>query len=179
MVAFSTRQTDEGCVTLIGMAGAGKTTVGKALAEHLQWAHMDTDHLLESFFGRPLQDIFDALGRESFIRTEEEIVTQIFAKRAVISTGGSVIYGAEAIARLNTLGPLVHLDPGVETTCARVGGAQGRGLAIADGQTVQDLYNERKPLYEQIADLTLDTASLSPEDCARHIADWLAHQDKS
>ncbi|MBU1003743.1 MAG: shikimate kinase [Proteobacteria bacterium] len=177
MVEFSTRQTDEGCVTLIGMAGAGKTTVGKALAKHLGWAHMDTDQLIESFFGRPLQDVFDALGREAFLRAEEEIVTQVGAKRAVISTGGSVIYGPLAVARLKSLGPLVHLDPGVQATCDRVGSAQGRGLAIADGQTVQDLYNERKPLYEQAADLMVDTLSESPEACARRIAHWLANRD--
>lgn len=179
MVDFSTRQTDEGCVTLIGMAGAGKTTVGKALAKQLGWAHMDTDQLVEAFFGRPLQDVFDALGRDGFIRAEEEIVAQVGAKRVVISTGGSVIYGPLAMERLKSLGPLVHLDPGVQATCARVGGAHGRGLAIADGQTVRDLYNERKPLYEQAAALTVDTASESPEDCAKRIVLWLANRDHS
>jgi len=174
MVDFSTRQTDEGCVTLIGMAGAGKSTVGQALAQLLGWAHMDTDHLVEATYGRPLQDVFDALGREGFVLAEEEIVSKVGVKRTVISTGGSVIYGARAMARLAELGPLVYLDPGAEETCRRVGGAQGRGLAIAPGQTVEDLYNERKPLYERAAQLRVDTAGHSPEECARLIAEWLA-----
>lgn len=179
MVDFITRQTDEGCVTLIGMAGAGKSTVGRALAERLGWAHMDTDHLVEAAFGRPLQDIFDSLGREDFILAEEDIVARIGVKRTVISTGGSVIYGARAVATLSELGPLVYLDPGAEATCERVGGAQGRGLAIAPGQTVEDLYKERKPLYERAARFTVDTAAQSPEDCAALITGWLEQRDAS
>ena len=170
------QKTNHPCVTLIGMAGAGKTTVGKALALRLEWAHVDTDHLIEAFFGRALQDVFDSLGREKFLKVEEEIVSQLGIKRAVVSTGGSVVYGPLALARLKELGPVVHLEPGLEAARTRVGDAQGRGLAIGDGQSFEDLYNERKPLYHAAADLTVPSQGSSAEVCAEAIERWIKEQ---
>lgn len=179
MSDFTIQQTDIPCVTLIGMAGAGKTTVGLALADHLGWAHADTDHIIEAHYGRPLQDIFDAYGREDFLRAEEDLVAGLGLKRCVISTGGSVVYGARAVARLQAMGRIVHLRVPLEMVKARVADAKGRGLAIAAGQTLDDLYAERLPLYEAAADLTLDCADKTPGACAEAIADWLAAEGLS
>ncbi|WP_035252794.1 homoserine kinase [Desulfocurvus vexinensis] len=177
MADLTTQSTDLPCVTLIGMAGAGKSTVGRALALRLGWAHLDTDHVIEADLGRPLQDVFDGLGREAFIRTEERIVSGLRLKRCVISTGGSVVYGPAAVARLRALGPVVHLHAALDVVARRVGAGQGRGLAIAPGQTIADLYNERRALYEAAADLTVDSGALAPDDCAGAIADWLARRE--
>lgn len=176
MTKLSSRKTDSPCVTLIGMAGAGKTTIGRLLSARLGWAHVDTDHLIEAYFGRPLQGIFDDLGRERFIKAEEEVVSRVALKRTVISTGGSVVYGPEAVEQLKLLGPVVHLEPGLKAARTRVGDASGRGLAIADGQSFSDLYNERKPLYEAAANLTVTSSGSSPEECAEEIVAWLAEQ---
>lgn len=176
MTHFISQQTDSPCVTLIGMAGAGKTTVGAALARLLGWAHVDTDHLVEAFFGRALQDVFDGLGRERFLAAEEEIVAGLKMQRAVISTGGSVVYGPAAVARLKELGPVVHLEPGMKEARRRVGDGLGRGLAIAAGQSFEDLYRERLPLYEAAADLRLSSSDSSAATCAEAIADWLGER---
>ncbi len=176
MADLKTQSTDRPCVTLIGMAGAGKSTVGRVLAGLLGWAHADTDHLIEAHFGRPLQDVFDGLGREGFVRAEERLIAGLNLKRCVISTGGSVIYGALAVSRLRELGPVVHLRADVECVARRVADAKGRGLAIAPGQTIADLYAERLPLYEAAAELTIDTGANDPESCAAQIADWLGQR---
>ena len=160
-------------ITLVGMAGAGKTTVGQALALELDWVHLDTDRLMEAHWGRPLQDVYDGMGRQAFIRAEEDLVAGLDLRRTVISTGGSVIYGPRAVSRLRALGPVVFLRPDVRTVTRRVADAKGRGLAIAEGQTVAGLYAERIPLYEAAADLTLDSGRLSPRECALHVRSWL------
>lgn len=168
---------DESCLILIGMAGAGKTTLGRELAARLGWAQVDTDHIIEAWWGRPLQDISDALGKEEFIRAEEEIVSSLALKRCVVSTGGSVIYGPKAVAHLKVLGPVVFLCPGLEKIMERVASNPHRGLAIAPGQTVEDLYNERRPLYEAAADFSVDTGSRSAAECALDILEWLQWQE--
>jgi shikimate kinase len=169
---------DESCLTLIGMAGAGKTTLGRELAARLGWAQVDTDHVIEAWWGRPLQDISDALGKQEFIRAEEEIVSMLTLKRCVISTGGSVVYGPKAVAHLRELGPVVFLCPGLEKIVARVASNPQRGLAIAPGQTVEDLYNERRPLYEAAADFSVDTGARSAARCAQDILEWLQWREK-
>ncbi|WP_461208857.1 homoserine kinase [Desulfocurvus sp. DL9XJH121] len=176
MSTIVSQRTNCPCVTLVGMAGAGKSTVGAALAERLGWAHVDTDLLIEAFFGQELQAVFDALGRERFLEAEEEVVAGLNLKRAVVSTGGSVIYGPRAVARLKELGPVIHLEPGLEEARKRVGDARGRGLAIADGQSFDDLYRERRPLYEAAADLTLPSSGSSAPACAEAAAKWLGEQ---
>lgn len=170
------RQTEKPCITLIGMAGAGKSTVGRELAKLLKWAHVDTDDLIEAHYGKPLQEISDSLGRDQFVEVEEAIVAALMANRCIVSTGGSVIYGPRAVAHLQELGPVIYLEPGFEAIDQRVGHAVGRGLAIAEGQTLLDLYNERKPLYEAAAAFTVDTHNLSPQQAASAIADWLTAQ---
>lgn len=145
------------CITLIGMAGAGKSTLGQALAERLGWEQLDTDRLMEAYYGLPLQGIMDAFGLEQFLRIESHLVSELGLKRTVISTGGSVIYSTPAVDRLRELGPLVFLDIDEATFLKRVGDAEDRGLAITPGTTLSDLYNERQPLYRNAADIVVRT----------------------
>ena len=98
------------CIILIGMAGAGKSTVGSALARELGWAFLDSDHLIEALYGARLQDLTDALGKEAFLDTECGVIRAIKANRTVIGTGGSVVYREEAMRHLVALGSIVHLD---------------------------------------------------------------------
>ena len=124
----------QGAISLIGMAGAGKSTLGRMLAEKLGWAHVDTDRLIESYYGLPLQDVLDGLGLEEFLKVENSLVAMLNVRRAVISTGGSVVYGREAMERLHLLGPVVHLDISLQSFLKRVGDGSNRGLAIAPGR---------------------------------------------
>lgn len=170
---YSNALPDSECLSLIGMAGAGKSTVGLLLAQTLGWAHLDTDRLIEAYYGASLQRVFDGLGLQGFREAEEKVVASLGAKRCVISTGGSVIYGPSAVAKLKSLGPVVHLHAGLPSILARVADGAERGLAIAPGQTLEALYNERAPLYAAAADLTVETDAHNPEECARIILEWI------
>lgn len=168
-------------VSLIGMAGAGKSTLAPLLAAILGWEHIDTDSVVEAYYGRSLQDIVDRLGVPEFRKAEEYILSSLGVVRTVVSTGGSVIYGPGAMERLKGLGPVVYLRIGLETCLRRVGGGEGRGLARMPGQTLEDLYAERMPLYEKYADFSVDTDRCSPQECAELICNWLKskEEDKS
>lgn len=163
----------QGCVSLIGMAGAGKSTLGRMLAEKLGWAHLDTDRLIESFYGLPLQEIVDGLGLAKFLEAENTLVAMLSLRRAVISTGGSVVYGREALARLHLLGPVVHLDISMQSFLKRVGDGGNRGLAIAPGRSLEDLFLERQPLYRATADFTLSTDSSDHNASLERLHAWL------
>ncbi len=102
-------ETPRRCLSLIGMAGAGKSTLGALLARRLDWAHLDTDRLLESYYGLPLQQLLDSVGLETFLQLEEHQVGSLGAQRVVISTGGSVVYSRRAVDRLRMRGPVVFL----------------------------------------------------------------------
>lgn len=167
-MAFTPVERDEvllPCITLVGMAAAGKSTLGELLAKRLDWGQLDTDRYLESYYAQPLQSILDTFGLKEFLRIEEHLVSELNLARTIISTGGSVIYGPAAVARLKKLGPIVLLDIDEETFVDRVGNGENRGLAIAPGKTMRDLYNERQPLYRAAADITVNTAESSPEEC--------------
>ena len=162
------------CVTLIGMAGAGKSTVGRLVAAGLGFAHLDTDDLICAAYARPLQETYEYLGRERFLAAEEELVAGLDVTRSVISTGGSVVYGPRAMARLKGLGPVVHLHADLDSVASRVAQNPHRGLCIAPGQTLAELCAEREPLYRAAADFILDSCALTPRECAADILDWLA-----
>lgn len=161
------------CCVLIGMPGAGKTTLGAVLAQKLGWQVMDCDYLIEAIYGRCLQDITDELGKEAFLDLESKVIQSIRANRVIVSTGGSVVYREAAMRHLKTLGPLVHLYIPLEVVEERVARNPNRGIAIAPGQTLADLFAERESLYTQWADLRCDCSEQSPSQCADLILERL------
>ena len=152
------------CVVLIGMAGAGKSTVGMALAQTLGWAFMDSDYLMEALYADRLQSVTDALSKEAFLDLEAVVLGSIRVQRTVIATGGSVVYGAEAMAHLKSIGTVVYLRLTCENITERLGDLHARGVTIKPGWTLRDLYNERCPLYEQYADIVQDCDGLRLQD---------------
>ncbi|GAB6057886.1 homoserine kinase [Desulfonatronum parangueonense] len=164
------------CVSLIGMAGAGKSTLGRALAERLGWALVDTDRLMEAHWGAPLQHLLDRFGLEGFLRAEEDVVAKLWLWRTVVATGGSVVYGPRAVRRLRELGPVIYLRVEVGTICERVRDARGRGLARRPGQSLEELYAEREPLYREAADLVLDMDDCSVDSALDRLCSWLQEQ---
>jgi shikimate kinase len=137
------------CITFIGMAGAGKTTVGRLVARSLDWAFADSDHIIEAAFGSPLQSVTDSMTKEAFIDMEADMVCDLRFTRTVISTGGSVIYRQRTMEHLASLGPIVYLDVPLPIILERIARNPDRGLAIAPGQTVEDLFREREELYRR------------------------------
>lgn len=158
--------TDENCLTIIGMAGAGKTTVGHLLAERLGWAHVDTDHLIEAIYGVRLQTIADAMSKEAFLAIESAVIKGIRMQRVVLSTGGSVVYSPQTMEYLVSLGPVVHFDVPLHIILERIARKPDRGLAIAPGQTVEDLFREREILYRQWATHSISLGELDIPQCA-------------
>lgn len=161
-------------IILIGMAAAGKSTVGRQLAAQCNWAFIDTDHLLEAWWGAPLQTIADHLGRRTFLQAEKEQIMRLNLRQCVIATGGSVIYHDEAMRHLQTMGLIVYLYSPYETVAKRLTNPASRGLAIGANQSLRELYDERAPLYERHAQLTVDTGLLSPDQACATIFDALA-----
>lgn len=162
------------CVSLIGMAGAGKSTIAPLLARALGWPYMDTDLLMEAYMGGSLQEIYDAAGSEEFLDLEERTVASVAASRMVVSTGGSVAYSPRAVARLRLLGPVIWLRITLPTFLARVGKADNRGFVRRAGLDLAGIFAERQPLYAQAADFVVDTDLISPEESAQAVMDWLA-----
>ena len=143
-------------ITLIGMPSCGKSTVGVLLAKQMGLQFIDSDLLIQAREGRLLHDIIAEEGIARFLEIEEEVNCSITEKRAVISTGGSAVYGARAMAHLATLGPIVYLRITYEQMAERLGDYSHRGVVLPEGYTLLDMYRERSALYEKYADVTVD-----------------------
>lgn len=151
-------------LVLIGMPGAGKSTLGRALAAHLRRPFLDTDVLIEQAAGESLQSLLDRLGYLPMRRFEEQSVAGLdLPDRAVVATGGSVVYGPAAMARLKSHGVCVFLEISLATVRSRVGNWVSRGFSCAPGQTLEAVFAERQPLYRQYADLTISCDGLNEE----------------
>lgn len=161
-------------VVLIGMAGAGKTTVGQLLAERWSTPFIDTDEQLERHSGESLQSQLDRLGYAAMRQAEEGFVaTCDLPPGAVVATGGSVVYGPRAMARLRRYGVCVYLQISLDTVMKRVDNWQNRGFSCAPGQTLAQVYEERLPLYQQYADLTLSCDDLRPQQVVQQLVTCL------
>lgn len=180
MAAFSEQKNipspvpESGCITLIGMAGAGKTTVGRMVAGALGWAFADSDHIIEAAYAAPLQRVADAMSKEAFIDMEAQVVRSLRFCRTVISTGGSVVYRESSMKHLGSLGPIVYLDVPMNVILERIARNPNRGLAIAPGQTLEDLFREREELYRRYATVSVPTYGISPLESARLVLEKLA-----
>ena len=160
---------NQDCISLIGMAGAGKSTVGRVLAERLGWTQVDTDHLIEAAYGKRLQDVTDSMTKDAFLDVEGDTICGIRLKRTVLSTGGSVIYREPAMRHLQSLGPVIHLDVPLPLILERIALNPDRGLAIAPGQTIEDLFAEREALYTRWSTARIPAGELSVQGCVEAI----------
>ncbi len=151
-------------IIFIGMAGAGKSTVGRALAQQLGRQFMDTDTVIETNKNKNLQELLSGLGLRGFRELEEQALLSVDVKGHIIATGGSAVYSHLGMTHLKKNGVLVFLDVSLDLLRQRVGDFSSRGLVKAAGQTFEQVYAERKPLYEKHADLTIDCTDQSVTD---------------
>ena len=142
-------------IVLIGMPGAGKSTVGVLLAKTLGYAFLDTDLVIQEREGRLLQDLVDELGVEAFLDREAAAICSVDCDRTVIATGGSVVCRDGAMEHLRTLGRIVYLQLPLEELERRLHNISTRGIAMAPGETLAHIYDYRSPLYQKYADLTV------------------------
>ncbi|MDO4521639.1 MAG: shikimate kinase [Eubacteriales bacterium] len=143
-------------VTLIGMPGAGKSTVGVVLAKVLGYDFIDSDLLIQKEEGLLLWQIIEAQGHEGFARVEERVNSNIQVSHAVIATGGSAVYSDAAMRHLREISTVVYLKADYPTIANRLGDLTKRGVTFRPGQSLRELYDERVPLYERYAHLTIE-----------------------
>ncbi len=160
-------------ISLIGMPGSGKSTVGAALAEHLGLKLVDSDGLIETQEQQTLQQIMDGRGNTTFRAIEEQVLTEMPISPSIISTGGSVVYSEKIMERLSSASAVVYLRATFDTIEYRVSLAPQRGIASENNQTLRDLYAERVPLYERYGEIVVDCDEDSPEEIAASIASQL------
>lgn len=156
-------------VVLIGMPGAGKSTVGVVLAKRLGLAFIDVDVVIQSRQGRRLQQLIDAQGLAAFRRIEEETLLGLPTSGTVIATGGSAVYSEIAMATLQASGTVVFLEVPLATLEGRVRDMDQRGLVMEAGETFADLFRRRQPLYRRWADLTVAAGSHGVEQVVTDI----------
>lgn len=163
-------------IILIGMPGAGKSTLGVVLAKILNYSFIDADLLIQSQCDKTLQKIIDACGPDGFIEVENEVLCTLSADQSVIATGGSAVYSDEAMKHLSSIGTVVYLQASLKELEKRLGGLYERGVVMKDGigMSLNALYEERIPLYEKYAEVTIDIDGLSVRDAARQLVDKLS-----
>lgn len=159
---------------LIGMPGAGKSTVGRWLAGHLGQPFVDTDDRIVAATGRPLQAVLAEDGPEGLRRAEEAALLAPLPPAAIVATGGSAVYSEAGMARLAALAPLVYLECDLPTLLRRLGDHGERGILMAPGQTLAELYRERDVLYRRHARLRVDARGGDPDAVGREILNRLA-----
>ena len=143
-------------IVLIGMPGVGKSTVGVILAKLLGYKFVDTDLVIQEKEGKLLKEIISEKGVDGFIETENRILSSFRVKEAVIATGGSVVYGNQAMKNLAKNGIVVYLKLDYKKLKYRLGNIKNRGVVIRESQSLSGLYKERIPLYEKYSDIIVD-----------------------
>jgi shikimate kinase len=160
-------------IVLIGMPGVGKSTVGVILAKELGYQFVDADLLIQKREKRLLKEIINQEGVDGFIEIENQVNASIDTEQTVIATGGSVVYGNEAMEHLKKIAVVIYLRLSYASLKKRLGDLKNRGVVLRDGQTLKDLYEERSVLYEKYADMVIDEENLGIEETLQCIVDKL------
>lgn len=162
-------------IILIGMPGAGKSTLGIVLAKIMNHDFVDADLVIQQQCDKTLERIIDACGPEGFIEVENQVLIGMTAEHTVIATGGSAVYSDEAMQHLGSIGRVVYLKISYDELRGRLADLSERGVVMKGGRgmSLRELYDERKPLYERYADITVDVDDLSITAAARKVADAL------
>ena len=151
-------------IVLIGMPGVGKSTLGVILAKLIGYRFIDTDLIIQEKTGKLLKTIIEEQGVDGFIETENRICAAVNAHRTVIATGGSAVYGKEAMEHFRSIGTVIYLDQDFDVIDKRLSDIKGRGVVLHEGQTLLDLFNERHPLYQKRAHLVCKMTAGSVEE---------------
>ena len=164
-------------IVLIGMPGVGKSTVGVILAKVLGYQFMDVDLVIQEQEGKLLREIIEEVGTDGFIEVENRVNASLKCSKTIIATGGSVVYGQEAMEHLKEMGTVVYLEVSFPILEKRLSDIRGRGVVLREGQTLFDLYQERTPLYEKYADVRVLEEGLSVEETVEQLVKKLQDQN--
>ena len=158
-------------IVLIGMPGVGKSTIGVILAKVLGYSFLDADLLIQEQEGKLLREIIEEKGTDGLV--ENRVNASIRADRAIIATGGSVVYGKEAMEHLKEIGRVVYLKVSYAILEKRLADIKGRGVVLKKGQTLETLFEERSKLYEQYADIEVSEEGLDVEQTVEKLVEAL------
>lgn len=158
-------------IILIGMPGSGKSTVGVVLAKKLGYQFIDSDLVIQERCRKLLHQLIEERGEAGFVMLENEVNASILADRAVIATGGSAVYGKEAMAHFRQIGKIVYLELAYEELEKRLGDLHERGVVLKEGMTLKELYEERIPLYEKYADIVVSCTGRDIRSVMEEIAE--------
>lgn len=158
-------------IILIGMPGSGKSTVGVVLAKKLGYQFIDSDLVIQERCRKLLHQLIEERGEAGFVMLENEVNASILADRAVIATGGSAVYGKEAMAHFRQIGKIVYLELAFEELEKRLGDLHERGVVLKEGMTLKELYEERIPLYEKYADIVVPCTGRDIRDVMEEIVE--------
>ena len=158
-------------IILVGMPGAGKSTLGVLLAKATGKLFVDTDIIIQQKTKRLLQDIIDNDGTDAFLKLEEEILMSVNEENTVIATGGSAVYSEKAMEHFAKSGKIIYLHVDFAEIEKRVTNITTRGIVLKNGKSLADAFAERKPLYDKYAHITVDCTGASVEDSVRKLAE--------
>lgn len=144
-------------ITLIGMPGSGKSTVGVVLAKMMCMTFIDGDLLIQNKEGKRLSKIIDEIGNDAFLKLENNTLASLKVNNSIIATGGSAVFGKEAMENLKKISTVVYLNVPYESLEKRLKNLKNRGVVFEEGQTLKDIYDIRTPLYEKYADITINS----------------------
>jgi len=159
-------------VVLIGMPGSGKSTVGVILAKELCMDFLDTDVLMQRSMNMPLQDIYDRYGVDGFLAIEARTVMGLGVENTVVAPGGSVVLNPAVMASLGDAGEIVFLDVPIDIITRRID-LLSRGTVRAPGETIEDVWRFREPLYRRYAGITIPCGTMNQNEIARRIVSGL------
>ena len=142
--------------TLIGMPGCGKSCMGRSISKKLKMKNIDGDRVIEKMYGKKLHELIAEFGAEEFMKMEENALLSIDADDFILSTGGSAVYYPKVMEHYKSRGKIIYLYCSYEVIEKRLGDYSKRGIVLAPGKTIRDLFEERSPLYEKYADITLN-----------------------
>ena len=160
-------------IVLIGMPASGKSTVGVILAKVLGMDFLDVDLVIQNRTGRQLHQLIEEKGSEGFLALENEINASVDVHHTVISPGGSVVYGRKAMEHYKQIADVIYLKVSCEDLRKRLRSLHDRGVVLKEGQSLQMLFDEREPLYERYADLTVTERDESIEHTVEAVLEEL------
>lgn len=143
-------------IVLIGMPGAGKSTVGVVLAKNMGMSFLDSDLVIQEQEGKKLHELIEEHGMDGFLQIEARVNASLNPKTAVIATGGSAVYSEQAMEHFKSIAMVCYLKLHYEGIEERLGDLAQRGVVLREGETLRELYDERIPLYEKYANITVE-----------------------
>lgn len=166
-------------IILIGMPGSGKSTIGVVLAKKLGYRFVDSDLLIQEKYDKTLERLIEENGDAGFIQIENDVNCSIDVRKTVIATGGSAVYGTQAMEHFRDIGTIIYLDVSYEELEERLGSLKERGVVSNGKTTIEEIFEDRKNLYKKYADITVLLDKKLLRESVEEIYDLVANKDKN